>query len=106
MAVYDATNGKSWKVSVTERDKIFQAGKSAQNHAVEKGAVTAAKIISTVQSKELEDKFKPASAIVNVWFQILSSFYGVSINIIVPAGFWPRRPKPSLVQALGSWGRA
>jgi len=53
------------KASVTERDGTFQPGKSAHNHAVDMGAVTAAKIISTVKSKALEDKFKPASAIVN-----------------------------------------
>ena len=57
--------GNPCKASVTERDGIFQAGKSAHNHAVEMGAVTAAKIISTVKSKALDDKFKPASAIVN-----------------------------------------
>ena len=39
---------------MTERDGIFQAGKSAHNHAVEMGAVTAAKIISIVKSKALE----------------------------------------------------
>ena len=50
---------------MTEGDGIFQSGKSMHNHAVEMGAVTAAKIISTVKSKVLEDKFKPASAIVN-----------------------------------------
>ena len=53
------------KALVTERDGTFQTGKSAHNHAVDMGAVTAAKIISTVKSKALEDKFKPASAIVN-----------------------------------------
>ncbi|XP_068717576.1 uncharacterized protein [Montipora capricornis] len=61
--------GNACKASVTEQDGTFQAGKSAHNHAVEMGAVTAAKIISTVKSRALEDKFKPASAIVNeVWF--------------------------------------
>ena len=50
---------------MTERDRILQAGKSAHNHAVEMGAATAGKIISTLKSKALEDKFKPASAIVN-----------------------------------------
>ena len=57
--------GNPCKASVTERDRILQAGKSAHNHAVEMGAATAAKIISTVKSKALEDKLKPASAIVN-----------------------------------------
>ena len=45
---------------MTERDGIFQAGKSAQTLAVEMGAVTAAKI-------------KPASAIVNEVCQVLNT---------------------------------
>lgn len=57
--------GNPCKASVTERDGTFQAGKSAHNHSVEMGAITALKIISTVKSKALEDKFRPASAIVN-----------------------------------------
>jgi len=57
--------GNPCKASVTERDRTFQPGKSMHNHAVDMGAVTAAKIIATVKSKALEDKFKPASAIVN-----------------------------------------
>ena len=63
---------------MTERDGTFQAGKSAHNHAVEMGAVTAAKIISTVKSKALEDKFKPASAIVNEVCVVLNIFLFLS----------------------------
>ena len=40
--------GNPCKVSVTEWDGTFQAGKSAHNHAVEMGAVTVANIIFTV----------------------------------------------------------
>ena len=70
--------GNPCKASVTERDGTSQAGKSAHNHAVEMGAVTAAKIISTVKSKALEDKFKPASAIVNEVCVVLNIFLFLS----------------------------
>ena len=53
------------KASVTQRDGRFQAGKNAHNHVAEVGAVKAKKIVSKVKEKALEDKFKPAAAIVN-----------------------------------------
>ena len=53
------------KASVTERDGTFQVGKNSHNHASEVGAVTARTIVKKVKAKALEDKFKPASAIVN-----------------------------------------
>ena len=43
----------------TERDGVFRPGQQSHNHTVEMGAV------SRVKSKALEDKFKPASAIVD-----------------------------------------
>ena len=60
--MYDATKGKS---DGAVRDLPSREERVQLDHAVEMGAVTAAKIISTVKSKALEDKFKPASAIVN-----------------------------------------
>ena len=57
--------GNACKASVTERDGTFQGGKNAHNHAVEVGAMTAAQIITKVKAKALEEKFKPASAIVD-----------------------------------------
>ena len=50
---------------MTERDGVFRPGQQNHNHAVEMGAATAAKIVSLLKSKALEDKFKPASAIVD-----------------------------------------
>ena len=50
---------------MTERDGVFRSGQQSHNHTVEMGAATAAKIVSQVKSKALEDKFKPASAIVD-----------------------------------------
>ena len=50
---------------MAERDRVFRPGQQSHNHTVEMGAVTAAKIVSRVKSKALEDKFKPASAIVD-----------------------------------------
>lgn len=52
------------KASVIERNGAYQAGKSAHNHQVEAGAFTAAKVMVAVKTKALEDKFRPASAIV------------------------------------------
>ena len=57
--------GNPCKASVTERDGVFRPGQQSHNHTVEMGAATAAKIVSRVKSKALEDKFKPASAIVD-----------------------------------------
>ena len=48
-----------------ERDGVFMPGKQSHNQTVEMGATTAAKIVSRVKSKALEDKFKPALAIVD-----------------------------------------
>ena len=53
------------KASVTERDGVFRPGQQSHNHTVEMGTATAAKIVSRVKSKALEEKFKPASAIVD-----------------------------------------
>ena len=71
---------------MTERDGTFQPGKSAHNHAVDMGAVTAAKIISTVKSKALEDKFKPASAIVNEVCVVLNIILLLSSSKFLAAG--------------------
>ena len=57
--------GNPCKASVTERDGVFRPGQQSHNHIVEVGAATAAKIVSKVKSKALEEKFKPASAIVD-----------------------------------------
>ena len=57
--------GNPCKASVAERDGTFQAGKNSHNHTAEVGAATARKIVTTVKIKALENKFKPASAIVN-----------------------------------------
>ena len=57
--------GNPCKASVTERDGVFRPGQQSHNHTVEMGAATAAKIVSQVKSKALDDKFKPASAIVD-----------------------------------------
>lgn len=52
------------KASVIERNGWYQTGRSAHNHQVEAGAFTAAKVMAAVKTKALEDKFRPASAIV------------------------------------------
>ena len=57
--------GNPCKASVTERDGVFRHGQHNHNHTVEAGAATAAKIVSRVKSKALEEKFKSASAIVD-----------------------------------------
>ena len=57
--------GNPCKASVAERDGTFQAGKNSHNHSADVGAATARKIVTTVKAKALENKFKPASAIVN-----------------------------------------
>ncbi len=57
--------GNPCKASVIERNGSFQAGKSVHNHNVEAGALTAAKVVVEVKRKALEDKFRPASAIVD-----------------------------------------
>lgn len=62
--------GNACKATVIQRDGTFQAGANAHNHSSEPGAVTAAKIIKLVKEKALEDKFKPASAIVEEVFKL------------------------------------
>ena len=57
--------GNPCKASVTEQDGAFRPGQQSHNHTVEMEAATAAKIVSQVKSKALEDKFKPASATVD-----------------------------------------
>ena len=46
-------------------DQFSGPGQHNHNHTVEVGAATAAKIVSRVKSKALEEKFKSASAIVD-----------------------------------------
>ena len=62
--------GNACKATVIQRDGTFQAGANAHNHSSEPGAVTAAKIVKLVKEKALEDKFKPASAIVEEVFKL------------------------------------
>ena len=50
---------------MTDGDGVFRPGQQSHNQRVEMGAATTAKIVSRVKSKALEDKFKPASAIVD-----------------------------------------
>lgn len=57
--------GKPCKASVIERNGVYQAGKSAHNHQIEAGCFIAAKVVAAVKQKALEEKFKPASAIVS-----------------------------------------
>ena len=57
--------GNPCKASVTERDGVYRPGQHDHNHTVEAGAATAARIVSQVKSKALENKFKSASAIVD-----------------------------------------
>ena len=51
-----------------QRDRDFRSGENFHNHPVEAGAMTAAKIVNLVKEKALENKFKPASAIVEEVF--------------------------------------
>ena len=53
------------RASVTERDGTFHPGKNAHNHAAEVGTAEAAKIITKVKAKAVEEKFKSAAAIVD-----------------------------------------
>ena len=62
--------GNACKAAVIQRDGTFQAGTNAHNHSSEPGAVTAAKIVKLVKEKALEDKFKPASTIVEEVFKL------------------------------------
>ena len=62
--------GNACKATVIQRDGTFQAGANAHNHYSEPGALTAAKIVKLVKEKALEDKFKPASAIVEEVFKL------------------------------------
>ena len=62
--------GNACKATVIQQDGTFQAGANAHNHSSEPGAVTAAKIVKLVKEKALEDKFKPASAIVEEVFKL------------------------------------
>ena len=54
------------KATVIQWDDNFHSGKYAHNHPTEAGATTAAKIVNLVKEEALEDKFKPASAIVEL----------------------------------------
>ena len=69
--------GNPCKASVTERNGVFRSGQQSHNHTVEMGAATAAKIVSQVKSKALEDKFKPASAIVD---EVTINFFYLSVT--------------------------
>ena len=57
--------GNPCKASVTDRDGVYRPGQQSHNHTVEMRAATAAKIVSRVKGKAVEDKFKSASAIVD-----------------------------------------
>ena len=77
--------GNPCKASVAERDGTFQAGKNSHNHSAEVGAATARKIVTTVKTKALENKFKPASAIVNeVITTLFTGFYSVVVCVKSP----------------------
>lgn len=52
-------------ITVAERDGTFHAGKNSHNHTAEFEAAIARKIVNTDKTKALDNKFKPASAIVN-----------------------------------------
>ena len=56
---------------VVERDGTFKASNANHNYPVEAGASTAPKIIKAVKAKVLEEKFKPASAIVEEVIMVL-----------------------------------
>ena len=56
-----------------------EAGTNAHNHSSEPGAVTAAKIVKLVKEKALEDKFKPASAIVEEVFKLHLTYLQVNL---------------------------
>lgn len=70
------------KATVIQRDGNFHSGENAHNHTAEVGAMTAAKIVNLVKEKALEDKFKPASAIVeeDLDFQLMED--------CIPEGFF------------------
>ena len=63
--------GNVCKARVVERDGTFEASNASHNHTVEAGVLTAAKIIKAVKAKALEEKFKPASAIVKEVIMVL-----------------------------------
>ena len=65
------SRGNACKATVIQRDGNFISGENALNHPAEAGATTAAKIVNLVKEKALEDKFKPASAIVEEVFSLL-----------------------------------
>ena len=60
--------GNACKATVIQRDRNFRSGENFHNHPAEAGAMTAAKIVNLVKEKALENKFKPASAIVEEVF--------------------------------------
>ena len=77
--------GNPCKASVAERDGTFQAGKHSHNHLAEVGAATARKIVTTVKTKALENKFKPALPILNEVITILfTGFYSLVVCIKSP----------------------
>ena len=53
------------RASVIERNGTYQTGKSMHNHQVEAGSFTAVKVVAAVKKMALQDKFRPASAIVD-----------------------------------------
>ena len=65
------SRGNACKATVIQRDGKFHSGENAHNHPAEAGATIAAKIVNLVKEKALEDKFKPASAIVEEVFSLL-----------------------------------
>ena len=60
--------GNACKATVIQRDGNFRSGEIFHNHPAEAGAMTAAKIVNLVKENALENKFKPASAIVEEVF--------------------------------------
>ena len=71
--------GNACKATVIQRDGTFQAETNVHNHSSEPGAVRAAKIVKLVKEKALEDKFKPASAIVEEVFKLHLTYLQVNL---------------------------
>lgn len=69
--------GNVCKALVTQRGSSFRPGQSAHNHAAEAGALLSAKVVTAVKARALEDKFRPASAIVE---EVLFSIVDVMSN--------------------------
>ena len=75
------------KATVIQRDGNFHSGENAHNHTAEVGAMTAAKIVNLVKEKALEDKFKPASAIVEEVYKLHLTDSQVKVANISGVGY-------------------